>query len=469
MIAWLTLALVLPAATGYLLCSAFWRRSRGLADWLVKLFVGFGVGVGLSSCTLFLGLLTGRRSRTDLLLYELLIFGAAVFLAMRSVHSERKTRDMQTAVSGGPIAYILAIPLLLAIRIAVRYSVRYATAHPHGDWDSWGIWTMRARFLFRSGAEWRNAFSPILMFSHPDYPILLPATIDRLWTYMQREVAAIPMMLGLFFMLCTVGLAMSGMAVLRSTSQAFLLGGVLVSTPFFLRHAVSGYAEPPLTFFMLATTVLLLMSDYEPRMFVLAGLTAALAAWTKNEGLLFLVCVCASLTLLLFVGRGWSDCLRAIFIFLAGALPVVVVIILFKSQIHAGNWLLAPGPAGVSIRTRLADMSRYSTISNYYLQEILRFGKWRIPMVPVLAIYSLLVGPIRGLRQKPGLLIVMVALALTFIGDFFVYVITPLDLQAQLVSSLNRILLQLWPAAVAVLFCLIRTPEEALAAPFAAR
>src|SRR5208283_1667398 len=100
--------------------------------------------------------------------------------------------------------------------------VHYAEAHPHGDWDGWGMWTMRARFLFRSEAQWRNAFSPVIGYSHLDYPILLPAMIDRLWTYMQHEALAVPTMLGLFFMLCTVGLAMSGVAVLRSKSQVLL-------------------------------------------------------------------------------------------------------------------------------------------------------------------------------------------------------------------------------------------------------
>lgn len=57
----------------------------------------------------------------------------------------------------------------------------------------------------------------------------------------------------------------------------------------------------------------------------------------------------------------------------------------------------------------------------------------------------------------------MGAVALLFFGYFFVYVITPTDLAWQLESSLNRILLQLWPAAVVVCFCVLRTPEEALA------
>ncbi len=468
MIVWFTLALLVPAATGIVLCSAFWRRSHGLLDWVTRLFVSFGIGAGLSSFTFFFGLLAGNRSRTSLLLFDSLILAVAVAvsLAVRPFRAVDKTRELQTVLpSGSLITYPLAIFLVTATCIAFLYSIRYATAHPHGGWDSWAIWTLRARFLFRSGAQWKDAFSSVIGYSHPDYPILLPATIDRLWTYLQREALWVPTMLGLFFMSCTVCLAISSVALLRNKSQALLAGAVLVSTPFLVKHAVSGYAEPPLMFFILATCVLLIMSDSAPRMLVLAGLSAGLAAWTKNEGLLFLVSVGTSLAVLLFVTHGWNSCIRALSFFLAGVLPILAIIILFKSQVHAGSWLLAPSPGGGSILARLTALGRYSTISKYYFREILRFGEWKVSMVLVLVAYFLLVGRLRGPKQKLGLLTVTGALAIAFIGYFFVYVITPTELTWQLENSLNRILLQLWPAVVVVFFCVSRTPEEALAAP----
>lgn len=466
MIGWFTLALLLPVATGFILCSAFWRRSQRLLDWFARLFVSFGVGAGLSSCTFFFGLLTGNRSRMDLLLLDSLFLTVAgsVSLAVRRFRSEDKTGRLQAALPPASlIAYLLAIPLLVAICIAFRYSIRCALAHPHGTWDSWGIWTLRARFLFRSGTQWRDAFSSAIGYSHPDYPILLPAAIDRLWTYLQHEALLVPTMLGFFFMLCTVGLAMSSVAVLRSKSQALLAGMVLVTTPFFVQHSVSGNAEPPLMFFFLATTVLLILSDSTPQMLVLAGLTAGLAAWTKNEGLLFLVSAGTSLAVLVFVDRGRAACIRAASLFAVGALPVIAIVILFKSQVHVRDWLFEPAPGGEQILGRLTDLGRYSMISRYYLREIRQFGEWRISMVLILPAYFLLMGRLRGLKRKPGLLAVIGALTVVFVGYFLVYVITPTELVWQLRSSLNRVLLQLWPAAVVVFFCVTRTPEEVLA------
>src|SRR5438094_7307149 len=33
---------------------------------------------------------------------------------------------------------------------------------PHGGWDAWGIWNLRARFLFLPDSDWRLAFSTIV-------------------------------------------------------------------------------------------------------------------------------------------------------------------------------------------------------------------------------------------------------------------------------------------------------------------
>jgi len=467
-IAWFTLAALLPAATGFLLCSAFWRRSQGLAAWLSRLFIGLGVGAGLSSCTLYFGLLIGYHDRSSLLLFDSLCLAIAgtVWWAMRRCQSADEIPAIRMASPrASVIGYLLTIPVVAAICIAFRYSIGYAAAHPHGAWDGWAIWTMRARFLFRSGGRWRDAFSPILAYSHPDYPILLPATISRLWTYLQNEAVLVPTMLGFFFMLCTLGLAMSSVALLRDQSQALLTGGVLVTTPFFVRHAVSGYADVPLTFFFLATTVLLLMSDSAPQMFVLAGLTASLAAWTKNEGLLFLLSSGVAVTVQLFVTRGHNAKFRALSLFVAGASPVLALIILFKAQLQGRDWLFESSLNGESILGRLTDFGRYSLISKSYFREIPEFGEWKISMVLVLLAYFLLLGRLRCLKQKPGLLTAIGALAITFAGYFLVYVITPAELGWQLDNSLNRILLQLWPSAVVVFFCVTRTPEEVLAVP----
>ncbi|MGA3211068.1 MAG: hypothetical protein ABSD20_07145 [Terriglobales bacterium] len=362
------------------------------------------------------------------------------------------------------VVYLLCAFFFVAAFNAARYGIRFAIAHPNGSWDSWGIWTLRARFLFRSETQWRNAFSPVLGWSHVDYPLLLPASIVRVWTYLQHEAPLAPTMLGLSFLVCTVGLVMSSLALLRSKSQGLLAGGVLVTTPFLLGHSVSGYAESPLMFFMLATIVLVVMAGDTamPRFYVLAGIFAGCAAWTKNEGLFFLVCCVVAIALPGIWGRSRNS-LRYALLFVLGTSPMLVLLILFKVQIQFNNWLFSSGNGSLSVWARLATPSRYFLVARYYGRELLQFGEWRITLLPFLLAYFILLGRTHGLRQRLGTLASMGALTLALIGEFFVYIVTPTDMEWLLSTSLNRLILQLWPAAVFIFFMVTRSPEEALA------
>ncbi|HEY3038658.1 MAG TPA: hypothetical protein VGJ66_07965, partial [Pyrinomonadaceae bacterium] len=71
----------------------------------------------------------------------------------------------------------LAIVFSLMLVLAVADLVILAIKKPHGEWDAWAIWNMRARFIFRAGPFWRDAFSYVIDRSRPDYPILIPASI----------------------------------------------------------------------------------------------------------------------------------------------------------------------------------------------------------------------------------------------------------------------------------------------------
>jgi hypothetical protein len=53
-----------------------------------------------------------------------------------------------------------------------------------------------------------------------------------------------------------------------------------------------------------------------------------------------------------------------------------------------------------------------------------------------------------------------IALALMFVGYFFVYVLTPMDLIWHLGTSLERLLLQMWPTFLFLLFLVIGPAEE---------
>ena len=67
-------------------------------------------------------------------------------------------------------------------------------------------------------------------------------------------------------------------------------------------------------------------------------------------------------------------------------------------------------------------------------------------------------------RPRAALCGILSVLLLMLVGYFFVYVTTPLELAGHLRTSLDRLLLHLWPAAILAIFLALADPMELLAA-----
>ncbi len=331
----------------------------------------------------------------------------------------------------------------------------YLIHRPHGNWDAWAIWNLRARFLHRGGEHWTAAFSPLLPWTHPDYPLLLPGAVARGWSYAGEETTLVPQLIAVLFGAATVGLLMSTLTRLRGTSQGYLGGLVLLATPYFLELTADQYADVPLAFFFLASAALFEIHDRGiggMRLPFLAGLLTALAAWTKNEGMLFLV---VALLIRLRAGvRRWYEMAA----FLVGALPVVLVLAYFKLRLAPVNDLIA-GQGAQATFARLVDVGRYGRIVWFYLVALVSIGPG---LAVVLAVYRVLLGGAPG-RSGRGHAVAVLALMLT--GYTVVYLTTPNELAWHLSDSVHRLFMQLWPSALLALFLNTATPEEALRQP----
>lgn len=191
---------------------------------------------------------------------------------------------------------------------------------------------------------------------------------------------------------------------------------------------------------------------------LLAGITAGLSAWTKNEGLLFLVAIVLAQFTAAASSRDWRVHTRQMLFFSAGLLPVLLIILYFKLSLAPPNDLIS----SLGWRTtvgRILDFSRYSLITRVFLEEMVRFP------VLLLAFYLLCLGiPSNEQRRSEGTPLLWV-LGTMLLGYFLAYVTTPQNLSWHLDTSLRRLLLQLWPSAVFTFFLFVRTPEEAIELP----
>jgi len=305
MIAFFLVALLLSLISGVLATFIFLPSPRNdLQGLLLRLFVGGGLGLGLSACLYFLSLpagLSGYIPLIDLAAFMALGLIAYVFRerGRREVEcpAESQLQDRKAALpkTGSKletwIATIFAVELLASLG---SFLVAFLK-EPHGKWDAWLIWNMHARFLYRSGEAWREVFAGGMEWSHWDYPLLLPLSIVRGWKYSGNDSIYIPAAFALLFTLLTLGLLLCALMFLRRRIQGYLAAMILLGTPLFIMMGASQLADVPLAFFMLATLVLLFLPARSPGnrsgALVLSGIAAGLCAWTKNEGLLFLLIV----------------------------------------------------------------------------------------------------------------------------------------------------------------------------------
>jgi hypothetical protein len=458
----LALAVALCLASGFALVSATApRRAWGALDFLSRGSLAIGFGVGLFSIVFFLD----RIARiSNPFAPDLAIFGVLVVLLVI-----RRRKPQPIPVSNPPSEVVpawlrraLKITFAIAVCAALYAAIMRALAYPQGNgWDAFAIWNLRARFLFLGGARWRDGFTPLLPGSHPDYPLLLPAAIAHFWSYLGRDSAVIPAVLGIAFLVGTVGLLFSALRTLRGQTPAIFGAITLLATPAFVEQGTSQYADVPLSFFYLSTIALLSLYDESERfapkgsagLLVLAGLSAGFAAWTKNEGLLF---VCALLLanifwLLIKSESKPSGSVLAQNVWLwAGCLPLFLLVICYK------HWIAGPGDlfsSNTSMLARLVQPARYWAVVKWFAKDFLRFGDWlALPGTLVLVLFYLLLSKRDARRWKLGYGTSTTTLVLTLAGYFFVYLITPYDIYWHLRFSSERLFLQLWPSTIFLFF-----------------
>ncbi len=425
---------------------------------LLLISLGACVGMGIASCLYFLTLVIAGFNLAVIAAVEGVFVVAALVLAFRA-----RDRGAALTWANAPAAnWLLAALLLASIALAATLFVTHSASKPHGEWDAWSIWNLRARMLFRSGALWKNAFSDRMAWSHPDYPVLVPGMIALSWTLARSESTLAPMAVAFLFTFATAGVLIASVGALRGKAQAWVAGALLLGTVAFVEIGAMQYVDVPLSFFMLATLALLCLQDRNPgdaRFTILAGLTAGFAAWTKNEGLLFVVAVVLARAFTLFRFGARPAFARQIGALAAGLAFPLAIVAIFKLRFAPPNDLTARTPA--EMIAHLTDYGRWVTVVVGFVKTALTIGSFLIPVVLVLALYWYLVRFQVEDRDRLPLSTAAWALAIMLAGDFAVYLLLSNDVNWQINTSVDRIFLQLWPAALLVFFFAAKAPQLA--------
>ncbi len=435
------LAALLPLVLGWQMVCLLFPLS-GRATRLLKCSLGGTIGLGLASLSFWAWRSAGGSWPPPFLLAETALWILAV-LASAMVLKKRHSQETRIEPSRAA-PRLLVWTSWMALLGGVWLFVARMAAEPHGRWDAWAMWNLKARFLARGEAGWDALFASSPGWSHPDYPLFLPATVARLWNYAGGESWLGPALTAGGMFLLLAGLLVGALRVLKGPVAAALAVPGLMGTWGLADRAAWQYADLPLALFMTASLACLALHHrFGGRgPLVLAGAAAGLAAWTKNEGLLF-----AALLAFAWLAAGWfrkrpKETASELLWMAAGALLPLGAAAVLKIGVPAPNDLVAAW-ADPAVWARLADPARAGLIARSFFLEGLKL----VTPAALLAAWGL-----GGLRTDPqtaraGFFCLGVA-GLCLAGYAVVYLATPHDLAWHLSTSSSRLLTALWPAGL---------------------
>jgi hypothetical protein len=440
---WTTLAcaagLMLPA----LAASVWLRRVPPLAPLAVRLPLAFLTGLGVSALGYVAWRACGLPHGPAFVASDAVLFSA---IAVAGLLRGAPPKPLEAETGGGRSttsrisgAISVAVMAVAAAGILLRLS-----NHPDGAWDAWAMWNTRARFLALAATP-EQAFwvSPAL---HPEYPLLLPGAVARLFSYAGRVAPAAPASIAFACTLATAALLWGGLRarpIAAATAVALLLG-----TKGWLLWGTSMYADVPLAAFVLAAVVGLRLADAERgperrAAVIVAGLSAGFACWTKSEGLLALVLLVAARGLLAPPGRERWSWRTALHPFAAGAAVPVLAVILYKALQPVPDALIAS--QGARTLRMLSDPERLSIVAAAFARELWALGNGAIAVAVACSIL------LRCRPSRAGAWTMAVPIAM--IAAFgVVFLVTPHDLGWHLRTALDRLLIQCWPLLLYALF-----------------
>ncbi len=415
-----------------------------------KLGLGAGLGLGATSLLYFILLLI-TNSLSGYIFIPITLLGIGLYLTW---HNRIQNPIFPTIYSLTKLQkYLLAAFCLLVLTSLGSFMI-HALMNSHGGFDAWMIYNRIARFFYRGGINWQNAFSQDIYWQfHADYPLLLPLNLAGAWQTLGTENMRAAQAHGAYIFIGLVSLLIGAVAILRTTGQSLLASIVLLGTPIYVYESPREAADLTLAFFILATVACLIIYHREQNanFLFLAGLASSFGAWTKNEGLLFALISAAACFFLLNKNRR----LPKILFYITGLLPLILVLY-FKYFLAPSNDLFS---SQADLLARITDSQRYITIFQEFIDHFVWFGRSNISIPIILLGYMLILKSHLSSKDSPAVVICAILLTTQFLGYFSIYILTPHNLDWHLRTSLARLIMHLYPAALLLYFASLSDPE----------
>ncbi len=459
----LFVSLLIPIlATYFLISTLFCEKASSKAFIAMKIALSFGGACGLVSYFYFIGLILNGEPGWNYFVLEFTFFVLTGFSTAYIYYIRNTSNEIIGFQSQGKNNRFTNLIVYSFCTVSLFWLLAFlfrTLCRPYGFEDAWQTWNLRAKFLYGLGDNWFEVFT-IPDITMPDYPLLIPLNIARLWYYQSGSDQIAPIVIGFLFTFFTACLLLSSLAHLKSKMQALLAGFVLLGTWDFLRWGSGQIADVPVGYYILSTFVLLSLCDLRPqfrlRYIFLAGFMTGLTAWTKNEGILFLISLISARGIIMIYKHGLKVFFLELSVFLCGAAGPILILFYFKSGYAHSNVIFADQKLDM-VLNRLTDVSRYFFVGKAVFLNLVKSAKiWLI----VLPLCYLAFGKSKNTLYNTSIMTCLITLMLVLSGYFFIYIIIPYDMDYYTRTSATRLLMHVWPGFLFMFFLHIATFEE---------
>jgi hypothetical protein len=186
-----------------------------------------------------------------------------------------------------------------------------------------------------------------------------------------------------------------------------------------------------------------------------------LAAWTKNEGVLFLLALVVAHIAVVGSTLGWRSYARQALALATGLAPLAAVILYFKTQLAPPNVWIA-GMSTPVVAAQATDAGRYVAIAKTFAERLILYSGPGINVGYLLILLLVCFGISR--RHVPSVVQAALTLAIMLAGFVGVYLLTVPNVTGFMSGSIDRLLLQLWPVFVFAFFLLVAPVDLRMAA-----
>lgn len=397
---------------------------NSLIPWICAL----PLGLGLNSLICFLSLLIFNHLSSGIIAFSISILTLLLFNKPSLTFPKLSKKYWFT--------------LLIVLFASLLFFIN-STLYPHGGWDAWTVWNLKAKTIFLAGSQWHNIFDLNLWRSNIQYPLLLPLINCWLWVFTGTAHFAGPFITACIFTLSIPLLITSFLFEQFQTRKAIFPALVLLSSFIYIQFGISQYADIVISYFLTSILIFLttILQKNQTNWIPLIGTNCGLLMFTKNEGFVLGLLLIALLLINLFR----SECCKKIFTLFIFTLLTAWASIIFLTTIAPANPNFTNGLLSSTFPT---SFERILFIIIYTISELFK-PNWNGLWITLSGIILYMLA-----RKKKIQLIHIPNLIVTYLGIvcFYYAINTHFEIAWWMGTTFNRILFTILPSLLFWIF-----------------